>query len=134
MARRAVFAEIGLLDPELRRLEDWEWLMRYLPARRLNVVPDCMTIVHKASDPSFVQVESAIARIRAKHRAEWYRRSWLAGRKFDSTLLVEEAAAAYWARDKRRAALLSLQALIAYPFRSSNFLTLLVRRAFSVKN
>src|SRR6185437_2688765 len=133
MARRAVFAEIGLLDPELRRLEDWEWLMRYLPAHRLNIVPDCLTIVHKASDPSFAQVETAIERIRAQHRADWYRRSWLAGRKFDSTLLVEEAAAAYWAQDKRRAALLSLQPLMAYPFRSGNFLALLARRAFSGK-
>jgi len=134
LARREIFMEVGLLDAELRRLEDWEWLMRYLPAHRLNVVPDCLTIVHKASDPSFAQVETAIARIRIQHRAEWYGRSWFAGRKFDSTLLVEEAAAAYWAQDKRRAALLSLQALMAYPFRSGNFLTLLARRAFSDKS
>ncbi|HWI27298.1 MAG TPA: glycosyltransferase family 2 protein [Stellaceae bacterium] len=133
LARRTVFTEVGLLDPELRRLEDWEWLMRYLPARRLNVIPDPLAIVHKASDPSFAQVETAVARIRVQHRAEWYRRSWLAGRKFDSTLMVEEAAAAYWAQDKRRAALLSLQALMAYPFRRGNFLTLLARRAFSGK-
>ncbi|MGH7033562.1 MAG: glycosyltransferase family 2 protein [Stellaceae bacterium] len=129
LARRAVFTEIGLFDPDLPRLEDWEWLMHYLPAHRLNVVPEALAIVHKGSDPSLAQVETAIARIRARHRAEWYRRSWLAGRKFDSTLLVEEAAAAYYGKDKRRAAVLSLQALIAYPFRGGDFFALLARRA-----
>ncbi len=38
LARRAVFAEIGAFDPDLPRLEDWEWLLRYLPAHRLGVV------------------------------------------------------------------------------------------------
>jgi hypothetical protein len=130
MARRALFDEVGLLDPDLPRLEDWEWLMRYLPSHRLSVVPEPLAIIHKGSDPSFAQVETAIARIRARHRADWYRRSWVSGRKFDSTLLVETAAAAYYAADKRRAAMLSLRALIAYPFRGGDFWARLARRAW----
>lgn len=129
LARRQAFSEVGLLDPELPRLEDWEWLMRYLPAHRLGVLPEALTIVHKGGDPSVARVAAALSRIREKHRAAWYRRSWLAGRKFDSTLLVEEAAASYYARDLRRAALLSLRALVAYPFRGGRFLAMLVRRA-----
>src|SRR6185312_16742065 len=35
LARRSVFAEIGTFATDLPRLEDWEWLMRYLPAHRL---------------------------------------------------------------------------------------------------
>ena len=129
MARRAVFAEVGLLDPDLPRLEDWEWLMRYLPAHPLHALSDVLTIVHKGGDPSVARVAAAIARIREKHRTEWYRRSWLDGRKFDSTLLVEEAAARYYAHDLPKAAFLSLRALAAYPFRGGDFLTLLAKRA-----
>jgi glycosyltransferase involved in cell wall biosynthesis len=128
LARRAVFVEIGAFDPDLPRLEDWEWLLRYLPAHRLGVVPDPLTIVHKASDPSRAQVFASLARIRARHRDDWYRRSWIAGRKFDSTLLVEEAAAAHYAGANGRAAALALKAFAAYPLRPG-LLSLLARRS-----
>lgn len=128
LARRSVFAEIGGFDADLPRLEDWEWLMRYLPAHRLDVLAQPLTIVHKASDPSRAQVFAAVARIRAQQRAAWYRRSWLQGRKFDSTLLVEEAAAAHYEGNSVRAAALALQAFAAYPLRPG-LLTLLAKRA-----
>lgn len=133
LARREVFSEVGLLDPDLPRLEDWEWLMRYLPVHRLAALPDVLTIVHKGGDPSYAQVATAVARIRARHRGEWYRRAWLAGRKFDSTLLVEEAAASYYEHDRPKAAMLALRALIAYPFRSGSFFATLARRAWRAK-
>jgi glycosyltransferase involved in cell wall biosynthesis len=128
LARRQVFFEVGLLDPDLPRLEDWEWLMRYLPAHRLGILAETLTIVHKGGDPSVARVIAALTRIRTKHRAAWYQRSWIAGRKFDSTLLVEEAAASYYARDLRRAVVLSLRALALYPFRGGGFMTMLARR------
>ena len=127
LARRSLFAEIGAFDADLPRLEDWEWLMRCLPTHRLGVMPDPLTIVHKASDPSRAQVSAALARICARHRSDWYRRSWIAGRKFDSTLLVEEAAAAYYAGANGHAAVLALKAIAAYPLRPG-LLALLARR------
>jgi glycosyltransferase involved in cell wall biosynthesis len=136
LARRAVFDRIGLLDPELPRLEDWEWLMRYLPVYRLDVLPEALTIVHKTSDPSHARVAVATARIRAIHRRFWYGRSWLSGRKFDSTLFIEEAAAASYARNWPLAALLTLRALITYPLRpglASMFARRLGRRASKLK-
>ena len=127
LAQRSLFAEIGAFDADLPRLEDWEWLMRYLPAHRLGLVPEPLTIVHKASDPTRAQVFAALARLRARHRDAWYRRSWIAGRKFDSTLLVEEAAAAHYAGANGRAAVLALRAFAAYPLRPG-LLSLLARR------
>ena len=127
LAQRSLFAEIGAFDADLPRLEDWEWLMRYLPAHRLGLVPELLTIVHKASDPTRAQVFAALARLRARHRDAWYRRSWIAGRKFDSTLLVEEAAAAHYAGANGRAAVLALRAFAAYPLRPG-LLSLLARR------
>jgi glycosyltransferase involved in cell wall biosynthesis len=128
LARREAFSAVGLLDPELPRLEDWEWLMRYLPAHSLHVVQEPLAIVHKAGDPSFARVTAATTRIREKHRAMWYRRSWIDGRKFDSTLLVEEAAAAYYARNLAGAASLSLRALATYPLRGNGFVGMLTHR------
>lgn len=132
LARRSIFTELGAFDADLPRLEDWEWLMRYLPAHQLGVLADTLTIVHKASDPSRVQVFAALARIRARHRDNWYRRSWIAGRKFDSTLLVEEAAAAHYAGANGRAAALALKAFAAYPLRPG-LLSLLARRSLGYR-
>ncbi len=101
--------------------------MRYLPAHRLGVLAEPLTVVHKASDPSRTQVFAAVARIRARHRDAWYRRAWLAGRKFDSTLLVEEAAAAHYEGKNGLAATLALRALAAYPLRPG-LVSLLARR------
>ena len=128
LARRSVFAEIGAFDPDLPRLEDWEWLMRYLPAHRLGVVADPLTIVHKLNDPSRAQVIASLEHIRVRHRDDWYRRGWIAGRKFNSTLLVEEAAAAHYAGANARAAVLALKAFAAYPLRPG-LLSLLARRS-----
>ena len=128
LVRRSVFAEIGGFDTELPRLEDWEWLMRYLPAHRLAVTPESLVIVHKSSDPSRKQVGASLARIRTLHRDAWYRRAWLAGRKFDSTLLIEEAAAAHYEGANGSAVALALKAFAAYPLRPG-LVSLLARRS-----
>lgn len=128
LARRSVFAEIGPFATDLPRLEDWEWLMRYLPAHRLAVTTESLAVVHKASDPSRSQVVESLVRIRERHRGAWYRRAWIAGRKFDSTLLIEEAAAAHYEGANGRAALLALKAFAAYPLRPG-LVSLLARRS-----
>jgi glycosyltransferase involved in cell wall biosynthesis len=134
LARRAAFAAVGVLDPDLPRLEDWEWLMRYLPRYRLGVLSEPLAIVHKAEDPSFGRVAASLSRIREKHRDDWYRRSWIEGRKFDSTLLVEEAAARYYARDHAGAAILAMRAVATYPFRGGKFFATLIHRAAGARN
>jgi glycosyltransferase involved in cell wall biosynthesis len=128
LARRSVFMEIGGFDTDLPRLEDWEWLMRYLPAHRLAVTPESLVIVHKSSDPSRAQVGVSLARIRDRHRDAWYRRAWLAGRKFDSTLLIEAAAAAHYEGANGSAVALALKAFAAYPLRPG-LVSLLARRS-----
>jgi glycosyltransferase involved in cell wall biosynthesis len=128
LAKRSVFAEIGPFATDLPRLEDWEWLMRYLPAHRLAVTTESLAVVHKASDPSRAQVVESLVRIRERHRGAWYRRAWVAGRKFDSTLLIEEAAAAHYEGANGRAALLALKAFAAYPLRPG-LVSLLARRS-----
>jgi hypothetical protein len=129
MVERAAFLEVGPFDTRLKRLEDWDWLMRYLRRHGLATVPEPLAIIHKGGDPSDADVAASTALLRAKHRDDWYRTSWLAGRHFDSTLLVEEAAGAWYAGDRGRLARLLAQALVAYPFRGRAFFAMLARRA-----
>ena len=56
------------------------------------------------------------------------KRTSVFGRRFDSTLLVEEAAAAHYAGANGRAAALALKAFTAYPLRPG-LISLLARRS-----
>ncbi|HLN24549.1 MAG TPA: glycosyltransferase family 2 protein, partial [Patescibacteria group bacterium] len=47
MVERAVFAEVGSVDVGLRRLEDWDWLLRCLShGIAIAVMPEPLSVVH----------------------------------------------------------------------------------------
>ena len=129
---RDAYLGIGGLDTELPRLEDWDWGLRYLDLYAFAATAEPLVIVHKSSDPSYANVQIAVERLRKLHREHIYRRSWIDGRKFDSTLLVEEAAGALYGSDNRKAAALTLRALTMYPFRDASFYATLLWRALRI--
>jgi glycosyltransferase involved in cell wall biosynthesis len=128
MVERAAFDATGGFDPSMRRLEDWDWVMRYQRRYEMAAQPEVLVTVHKFSDPHYAQVATAVTRLREVHRGVWRERSWLAGRKFESSLLVEEAAGSYYDGDHRKAMALTLQAIATYPFRNLAFYGMLTRR------
>jgi hypothetical protein len=128
MVERAVFGEIGGFEPGMRRLEDWDWMMRYQRRYVMAALPDVLVTVHKFNDPSYAYVAGAVAHLRQAHYPAWRDKSWLAGRKFNSSLDVEEAAGAYYEGDNRMAVALTLRAIATYPFRNSAFYATLLRR------
>ncbi len=128
LVARRVFATVGNFDERLRRLEDWDWLMRFAHHYSFAAVAEPLATVHKADNSAGAAVTDAVALLRERHRARWYKQSWIAGRKFDSTLLVEEASAAFLAGNRRRAIRLITRAFLAYPFRNRQFFGILRRR------
>jgi glycosyltransferase involved in cell wall biosynthesis len=128
---RDVFIDLGGLDTTLPRLEDWDWLIRFLVHHALVAISEPLVVVHKGSDPSYAQVKAAVQQLRTLHRDFFYRRSWLTGRHFDSALLIEEAAGAKYAGDKVKAMILTLRAVATYPFQDASFFGKLVRHAMA---
>jgi glycosyltransferase involved in cell wall biosynthesis len=128
VAERTCFDEIGLFDVTLRRFEDWDWLLRYLRRYPISIEPEVLARINKDSMPSHNSVLGSLALLRAKHQAALSAQSWTLGRKFRSSLLVEEAAAAFYARRFRQTSALLARALLAYPFRNRDFYTMLLRR------
>jgi glycosyltransferase involved in cell wall biosynthesis len=43
---REVFNDIGLYDDSLRRLEDWDWLIRFAKHYQLVALPECFADIH----------------------------------------------------------------------------------------
>lgn len=132
IAERAAFDEIGLFDITLRRFEDWDWLLRYLRRYPIAIEPEVLARINKDSMPSPSSVLGSLELLRAKHQATLSAQSWLLGRKFRSSLLVEEAAAAFYARRYLHTVALLGRALIAYPFRNGAFFVMVARRVGSL--
>jgi glycosyltransferase involved in cell wall biosynthesis len=132
VAERACFEEIGLFDVALRRFEDWDWLLRYLQHHPIAIEPEVLARINKDSMPPASAVLGSLDLLRAKHQAALSAQSWRLGRKFRSSLLVEEAAAAFYARRYLHTSALLGRAFAAYPFRNSAFFTMLARRLASL--
>ena len=132
LCRRAIFADVGPFDTELRRLEDWDWLLR-LAAKDYLLLPSSSVLayVEVGSEAAPRDIEAAVRRIRAKHQASVARESGTARRIFAASLHLENAAAALGANALLRASIAILRSLACYPFRGAAFYWRLVQRATS---
>jgi len=130
LCRREIFAEIGPFDEELRRLEDWDWLLRLAEkGYRLLGSPTVLARVEVGSGPSRCDVDAALRRIRARHQAAVARYGTVSRRIFEASLYLESAAAAYSDKAYARAAIAVVHSLLCYPLRGASFYWRMMQRA-----
>lgn len=68
MCRSDVFAEVGPLDTSLKRLEDWDWLLRFaLAGRSLGFLAEPLAHVEPSAAVSQTAVLAALDKVHAKH-------------------------------------------------------------------
>jgi glycosyltransferase involved in cell wall biosynthesis len=121
VVRRQALAQIGPFDEGLSRLEDWDWMLRCTRGHGIAVLGEPLARIHAPGRPSRAVVGASVHHIFAKHAA-WVRTLGPgARRKLKSTVLLEEAVAAY--REGHAAAALWLlgRAMLAWPFRNTAF-------------
>jgi glycosyltransferase involved in cell wall biosynthesis len=132
---RSVFDDVGLFDEKLRRLEDWDWLLRFAETYDIVFVPRPLATVYShAWDDSAVPKEAdtvlqAIRRISTKHVPRF---RGLRLRQFRSTLFLETAARMYRKRRPARACYYVLASLAVYPFRNAAFVRSVWRSVLSL--
>ena len=120
LLRRSAFAEFGLLDETLARLEDWDWLLRYCARRPIAAVSEPLALVHMAAAwPSAAAVDASTERIWELHREEARRHSPAAQRLLRSTIWFERGVARYRNHRSAEAAWCLVRALLLYPSRAS---------------
>ena len=127
-AERRVFNECGLFDEALERLEDWDWLLRYLKTGRVDVIPEPMVRIHLSPRPPLDIVQHSTKRLFRKHRAWITQNSIADSLKFLSSLLVEGSASAFYEKKYFRAMWFLSRAVIAWPFRNLAFYNNAIRR------
>jgi len=126
--RRAVFADVGPLDETLRRLEDWDWLLR-LAAKgyRLLASPRVLARVEVGGSAGRRDVEAALQQIRARHHAVSAQQGPAAVRIFEASLHLEKAAAAFGEKAYLHAFLNVMRGVACYPMQGGAFYWRLVQ-------
>ncbi len=125
LVAREAFEKVGPFNEALRRLEDWDWLLRYIEHGEMLFLPQPLAHIHlapvEAARTNPDPVLQAIYHIRAEHLPRLREKGGLARRRFESSLLIEIAARMY-RRNRPFAAIRYVMASLAiFPFRNQAF-------------
>lgn len=95
LVRREAFEVVGPFDPALRRLEDFDWLLRFaLLGGRVEVWRHVAALIEKRNTYSVSEVKDAISRLRARSASDHYQLPQGLGIRLDAYLDLECAALA----------------------------------------
>jgi glycosyltransferase involved in cell wall biosynthesis len=129
VVERRIFDEIGGFDESFRRLEDWDWLLRFSERYEMAFVPEPLTDVYVWSSEPLKGVTrtdpvlDGIERIGEKYLL--HLTSWTERLQLRSSLLFERGAALYRAQRPLAALFYVLAAFCIYPARNvASFRTL----------
>ena len=130
LCRRAVFAEIGGFDEELRRLEDWDWMLRLAAAGyRLLAGREVLAEVEAGSIPGRAEVEAALRQVQSRHIDAVARQGARAQRIFSAHLHLEQAGAELRDGAYGRALAGVTRSLVCYPLQGGGFYRRIMRYA-----
>jgi glycosyltransferase involved in cell wall biosynthesis len=132
LVRREAFERHGLFDERLRRLEDWDWLLRYSAVNDLIVVEALLARIHVAERMNAVPVDEAASVMLAKHGAAMRRQGYWTGAQFRAAMLLEQGATCFYAGRYLRAVACLAESLARYPLKPAAFFRQLMRRAILI--
>lgn len=131
MIERSVYDEVGLLDENMRRLEDWDWLLRFSKQHSLLCIAEPLADIYVAGGSAAGSERREAAVIKAIELIESRHLPRLASsrerRQLRSSLLVERAASHYRRGEHFLAAYLTARAFSVYPIRNAAFFSSLSR-------
>lgn len=64
LADRKVFQEVGVFDSNLKRLEDWEWLIRITEKNQVHVLPEVLSRLFVGKRPTYAAVVCEVDKIK----------------------------------------------------------------------
>ncbi len=127
---RRSFEETGPFNTSLRRLEDWDWLMRFAAHHRIGVVNESLAYIYSLGHPDSKQVYSAIETLEHLYLNEKPFSNKQHRYRFRSSIVLEKAASHY--RDGRilRTFSLVLRSILVYPWRDRLFYRRMLQKLY----
>jgi glycosyltransferase involved in cell wall biosynthesis len=121
LVRRSTFNEIGPFDEGFRRLEDWDWLLRFASRFSLTPVAEPLARIRPGSPPDSKVAAAALERFAEKNLPLADARGRSARRQLLAALWLERSAISYRDGQYARAAAILLWSLLLYPRRNKEF-------------
>jgi glycosyltransferase involved in cell wall biosynthesis len=112
MCRRSSFSNVGLFDTELKRLEDWDWLLRLVRFTPFGFLAEPLARISPSGTPGTNTIFPAAAKLWEKHATGL---EPALKRKFAAGLDVERAAARYRDGEHVAATMLLARAFLRAP-------------------
>jgi hypothetical protein len=129
MVQRAAVERIGFFDTELRRFEDWDWLLRYLEHYDLAMMRDILARVNVGGyAPPEIVAASAARLFQRQRRRVTVMRGNAGVRVLRANLLIEQMVARIAARRYPAAIGCLAAAAATSPSRATRFLTRAARK------
>ena len=123
MAERLLFRDVGQMNENLSRLEDWDWLLRCMKHSKLMVLNEPLSFIdYRAVEKiDYEGVRSSVDLMRHAHFTSSGLLPSIARLKFLATLENELAASAYRNKRYRLALWHLLRSFSCFPMRSINY-------------
>jgi glycosyltransferase involved in cell wall biosynthesis len=128
ICRRATFQEIGPFDTSMRRLEDWDWLLRFVRRHAIGFIGRPLARIEASEHCASNEIFSALEAIRAKHSQALGPED--RGR-FLAAIDLEYAAALLRSGSKLGALRALMRSLLRKPFRHAGLAAVLHNRSRS---
>ena len=112
LSERSVLAEVGPLDVGMRRMEDWDWMIRFVEKHEMGFIHEPLGRKHLSDHRNQAEVVAALAMLRAKHEASL---SGAHRRHFLAAMDLEMAAAHYRSGNVFRMMVPCLRSLLRSP-------------------
>jgi len=125
LCRRSLFEEIGRFDTGLRRLEDWDWLLRYASVRSFGFLAEPLARIAPSFGGRADKVIPALDRMWRKHASGFAPQTQ---RHFAAALDIERAAAYHRSGNRAAAARSLSRSLLRVPFGNRAFAAILHNR------
>jgi hypothetical protein len=123
LVKRCTFSSVGPFDESLRRLEDWDWLLRCAQMMGIPVVQRVLSVVHVSWRASYTldHVSDAATKIRENITGGGYLLDRGQRATMLATLFIELAATAYQNGNYVGAARWMLMSIYYRPFKRRDF-------------
>jgi len=123
MVKKSLLETVGPFDESLRRLEDWEWLLRCSTITSISVVPEILATIHAPPRETYPweSVRDSLAIIERCARAGKYPLQGAEMRILRATLHSELAAAAFRRRRYGSAVTSLLRSVYYHPFKRASY-------------